>query len=234
MKNSWMMTLVLLVALTVGGYFLWPYAFTVVSIQQVEEVKLSETFDPQTYVDGIWSSQIIPTILENAVDLSIILSEFDPNEIGLAAKDDLVAVANDYGLITVGEAHVYQVKGTGLVTSVDTSKSTGIAEIQVDGYNGPILVRLYIGTRIPSDETSVRDAVGFITFGDFKEQTEYGKVGAEINKRLLTEVLEPLDKDQLLGKQISFYGAMTIRTFNLINIDLKQVNIVPVQIELQQ
>jgi predicted lipoprotein len=234
MKNSWMMTLVLLVALAVGGYFLWPYAFTVVSIQQVEEVKLSETFDPQTYVDGIWSSRIIPTILENAVDLSIILSEFDPNEAGLAAKDDLVAVANDYGLITVGEAHVYQVKGTGLVTSVDTSKSTGIAEIQVDGYNGPILVRLYIGTRIPSDETSVRDAVGFITFGDFKEQTEYGKVGAEINKRLLTEVLEPLDKDQLLGRQISFFGAMTIRTFNLINIDLKQVNIVPVQIELQQ
>jgi predicted lipoprotein len=234
MKNSWMMTLVLLVALAVGGYFLWPYAFTVVSIQQVEEVKLSETFDPQTYVDGIWSSRIIPTILENAVDLSIILSEFDPNEAGLAAKDDLVAVANDYGLITVGEAHVYQVKGTGLVNSVDTSKSTGIAEIQVDGYNGPILVRLYIGTRIPSDETSVRDAVGFITFGDFKEQTEYGKVGAEINKRLLTEVLEPLDKDQLLGKQISFFGAMTIRTFNLINIDLKQVNIVPVQIELQQ
>ena len=84
--------------------------------------------------------------------------------------------------------------------------------------------------RIPSDETSVRDAVGFISFGDFKEQTEYGKVGSEINKRILSEVLGTLDKDQLIGKNITFKGAFNIRTFNLVQIDLKEIKIVPIQI----
>ena len=106
-------------------------------------------------------------------------------------------------------------------------------EIQLDGYDGPIKVLLYLGPRIPSDETSVRDGVGFISFGDFKEQTEYGKVGAEINNRVLSQAWTPLDKESLVGKTISFTGAMTIRTFNLVNIDLKKITIVPVKIEVK-
>jgi predicted lipoprotein len=90
-----------------------------------------------------------------------------------------------------------------------------------------------VGPRIPSDETSIRDGVGFINFGDFKEQTEYGKVGAEINRRIVSQVLEPLDKETLVGKTVTVYGALTIRTFNLINIDLKKLTIVPIKIEIQ-
>ena len=108
------------------------------------------------------------------------------------------------------------------MSSVNAETSLGTVEVTLDGYSGPIKVLLYIGTRIPSDETSVRDAVGFISFGDFKEQTEYGKVGSEINKRVLTQVLGTLDKNNLLGKTISFKGAFNIRTFNLIQIDLKE------------
>ena len=78
----------------------------------------------------------------------------------------------------------------------------------------------------------MRDAVGFITFGDFKEQTEYGKAGSEINKRVLSTVLGNIDKDNLVGKTISFKGAFTIRTFNLLQIDVKEIRIVPVEIEL--
>jgi predicted lipoprotein len=212
---------------------IWPLAFTVVPIAEVEQVQKSEAFDPVVYVDKIWNSKIIPTINEKAVDLSLIMGEMKPDSNGFAEKDDLIAIAQKYGLITVGEAHVYMVKGTGQVVNVDTSSSTGIMEIQLDGYTGSVKVLIYIGPRIPSDETSVRDAVGFINFGDFKEQTEYGKVGAEINKRIIAQVLTPLNKDQLQGKTITFYGALTIRTFNLINIDLKKVTIVPIKIEVK-
>jgi predicted lipoprotein len=106
-------------------------------------------------------------------------------------------------------------------------------EIQPVGYEGTIKVLVYLGPRIPSDETSIRDGVGFINFGDFKEQTEYGKVGAEINKRVVSQVFTGLDKEQLVGKTVTFYGAMTIRTFNLVNIDLNKVTIVPVKIEVK-
>ncbi|HEY3310021.1 MAG TPA: DUF2291 domain-containing protein [Anaerolineales bacterium] len=208
------------------------YGFTVVKIQDAEAAIQSEKFDPVSYVDGIWSTKLIPAFNEKAVDLSTILSEMKPDANGNVPKDSLVAVAKKYGLITVGEAHVYIVKGVGRVVAVDTSTSLGTAELAITGYEGPIKVLLYVGSRIPSDETSVRDAVGFINFGNFKEQTEYGKVSAEINKRVLNQVLGGLDKEKLMGKTLTFKGAFNIRTFNLVQINLKDIKIVPIAIEL--
>lgn len=225
--------LVSLALVLLAGYFLWPYAFTVVPIAQVEEQKVSEAFDPVRYVDGIWDSRVIPTIDEKAVDLSTVLAAMKTDGQGLAVKDDLIAVAQQYGLITVGEAHVYLVKGEAKVISVDTSSSLGVMEVQPIGYEGPIQVLVYLEPRIPSDETSVRDGVGFINYGDFKEQTEFGKVGAEINRRVISQAYASVDKEQIVGKTITFWGAMTIRTFNLVNIDLKKVTIVPVRVEVQ-
>jgi predicted lipoprotein len=233
MNKTILYTLGFVVILAVAGFFLWPYAFTVVTIEQVEQKAQSEAFDPISYVDGQWATKIVPTVEEQAKDLKTVLAEMEPGPDGKVPKAELIKIAEKYGLITVGEAHAYMVKGEGVVSKIDTSKSTGLMQVTLDGYDGPILVSLYIGPRIPSDETAVRDAVGFITFGDFKEQTEYGKVASEINKRVNAEVLSKLTKDQLQGKRIKFYGALMIRTFNLINIDLKQVNVVPVKIEIQ-
>ena len=208
------------------------YGFTVVSIEEAENTVQSEAFDPVAYVDGIWESRLLPTFNEKAVELAKILSEMEPDASGTVPKDDLIAIANQYGLITVGEAHIYIVKGSGTIVSVNAETSLGTAEVALDGYDGPIKALLYIGTRIPSDNSSVRDAVGFITFGDFREQTEYGKAATEINRRVLATVLGGVDRDNLAGKTISFKGAFTIRTFNLIQIDVKEINIVPVEIEL--
>ncbi len=207
------------------------FGFTVVRIEDAEKAIQSEAFDPVAYVDGIWDSRLLPTFHEKTVELPKILTEMEPGQDGKASKENLTEVAQAYGLITVGEAHVYMVRGSGRVVNVNTSTSLGTMEVILDGYDGPIKVLLYIGTRIPSDETSVRDAVGFITFGDFKEQTEYGKAGSEINKRVLAQVLGGLDKETLMGKTIRFMGAFNIRTFNLIQIDLKEIRIVPVEIE---
>lgn len=224
----------LITALAVLGFlvFAWQFGFTVVNIEDVEKTVQSETFDPVVYVDGIWNSRLLPTFSEKAVDLSIVLSEMEPDSTGTTSKDDLVAITNHYGLITVGESHAYMVRGSGKITNVNTETSLGTIELALDGYSGQIKVLVYIGTRIPSDDTSVRDSVGFISFGDFKEQTEYGKVGSEINKRVVSEVLGGLERDRLIGRTITFLGAFNIRTFNLLQIDLKDIRIVPVMIEL--
>lgn len=208
------------------------YGFTVVTIEEAENTVQSETFDPVAYVDRIWDSQLIPTFEENAVGVAQILAEIQPDQDGAVSKEDLIPVTEAYGLITVGEAHVYMVQGCGKIVSVNAETSLGTAEVELDGYQGPIKVQLYIGTRIPSDNTSVRDAVGFISFGDFREQTEYGKAATEINKRVLSSVLGDLDRDSLVGKTITFKGAYMIRTFNLLNIDMSEITIVPVEIEL--
>jgi predicted lipoprotein len=208
------------------------YGFTVVKIEDAEKAVQSEAFDPVAYVDGIWTSKLLPTFNEKAVELRDILSEMQPDADGTAPKENLIAIANKYGLITVGEAHVYIVKGSGRIVNINAETSLGTVEVALDDYSGPIKVLIYIGSRIPSDETSVRDAVGFITFGDFKEQTEYGKVASEINRRIVSQVLGAVDRNSLMGKTISFKGAFNIRTFNLIQIDLKEIRIVPVEIEL--
>jgi predicted lipoprotein len=221
-------TLVVLIFLVLSAR----YGFTVVTIEAAEKAVQSEAFDPVAYVDGIWASKLIPTIQDKAVDLTKILEEIQVDANGTASKDNLISIVKKYGLITVGEAHVYMVKGSGKITSVNTATSLGTAEVKLDGYDGPIKVLLYIGTRIPSDETSVRDSVGFINFGDFKEQTEYGKAGSEINKRILANVIGTLDKEHLAGKTITFKGAFNIRTFNLVQIDMKEIRIVPVEIVL--
>ncbi|MDX9953385.1 MAG: DUF2291 domain-containing protein [Anaerolineae bacterium] len=208
------------------------YGFTVISIEEAQNVVQSEAFDPVTYVDGIWESELLPTFDEQAVDLADILSEIELDASGTTPKDKLTAITERYGLITVGEAHVYMVKGRGTIVNVNAETSLGTVEVALDGYDGPVKLLLYIGARIPSDDTSVRDAVGFITFGDFREQTEYGKAATEINKRVLSTVLSGINRDDLVGKSISFKGAFTIRTFNLIQIDVSEINIVPVELEL--
>jgi predicted lipoprotein len=225
-------TIIIVLAVLVFLALVGRYGFTVVKIEDVEKAAQSEAFDPVAYVEGIWVSKLLPTFNEKAMELPKILSEIQLDANGTASKDSLIAIANKYGLITVGEAHVYMIKGSGKVVSVNTKTSLGTMEVALDGYSGPIKVLIYIGTRIPSDETSVRDAVGFISFGDFKEQTEYGKVASEINKRILNQVLGSLDKNSLEGKTISFTGSFNIRTFNLVQIDVKEIRIVPVEIEL--
>ncbi len=209
-----------------------PSSVTIVPIAEVEAQKQSEAFDPVAYVEGIWGSQIVPAVTERAVDLAVILTQFEVDEQGRAKKEQLIAIAEEDGLITVGEAHVYLVKGVGTVTAVDTESRVGTLTLQMDGYEGPITVKLYSGPRIPSDETAVRDAVGFINFGDFRDQTEYGKVASELNKRIAGEVLGELDVSSLEGKRIAFFGAMGIRTFNLIDIDVSTITVVPIQIEV--
>jgi len=225
---------ILIIAISIVGLAIVSglYGFTVVQIKQVEELKISEEFDPKAFVDGIWESKLIPTIKEKAVDLSVVLGKMKPDDSGFTSKDSLIPITNNYGLITVGEAHVYMVKGQGEVVDVDTKTSIGTLELLLDGYTGPIKVKFYIGPRISSDESSMRDAVGFINFGDFREQTEYGKVGLEINKHSMSQVDLPPDKDSLQGKTISFYGAFTIRTFNLTKIDMKEIKVVPIQIDI--
>ena len=230
LKSRPIVILVSIVIAVVVLALMWTYGFTVVSIAQVKQVEQSEAFDPVKYVDGIWADKIVPTITSKAVDLPTILNAIHPNSTGYAAKDELIPLAKQYGLITVGEAHIYSVKFQGKVLSIDAKTRSGTMELQPDGYSGPIKVLVYVGSSIPSDNSSIRDGVGFINFGDFKEQTQYGKVASEINNRVVAEVIGPLDKANLEGKTVSVTGVFTFRTFNLVSIDVRKITIVPIKI----
>lgn len=204
-----------------------PFSVVIVEGGELAEQKAAKTFDPAAYVDDIWESRILPTFEEDAQELATVLNVIEVDENANGDKSQLAAVTAEYGTITAGEAFIFLFRGSGTVTEVSP---LGRAMIAVDGYDGPIEVELYVGGRVPSDETSVRDGVGFIEFGDFRTQTEFGQVAAEINSRVLDEVLAPFADDDLTGSEISFLASISIRTFNLVQIDLSSMKLLPVKV----
>lgn len=204
---------------------------TVVTTAEATAIAQGGAFDAKSFVESKWPD-VKASILGSDVSLATVLSAIQTDAAGAATKDNLKAVAEQHGLTTVGEAHVFMVQGSGTVTAVDTESRTGTMDVAVDGYSGPIKVKILTGPRIPSDETSVRDAVGYIQFGDFKEQTEFGKVARELNKRVTAEVLEKIDAANMQGKNVTFSGAFTIRTFNEPgDINMSEITVVPVRLE---
>jgi predicted lipoprotein len=205
------------------------FGFTAVTTEK--QASLNVQFDPVTFVADSWD-EVQTVIADEAVPLADVLNRITPDANGKASTESLTPIAEELGRITSGNAHVYRVNATGTVTDVDTETSKGTLGLTIDGYEGPIKVRVYVGSRIPSDESSIRDATGFIEFGDFREQTEYGKVAAEINKKVL-ENLESVDVESLVGKPVSVTGAFTLRTQNQPSVDVSEVSLVPIAIAAQ-
>lgn len=206
--------------------------YTIVTVAEATRIAEGEAFDAVSFVEAKWDD-VTATILEQGVDLATILAAIETDAANMVTKENLQSVADQFGLTTEGNAQVFMVKGQGTVIDVNTEKSTGFMTLNLDGYDGPITIKFFVGRRIPSDETSVRDAVGFITFGDFREQTEFGKVGRELNKRVIVEVLGDLDTENLLGKAVSFYGTFTVRTQNIPgDIHISEIYVTPIQLEV--
>lgn len=196
-------------------------ACTIVPIEEMEQLEASEEFDPATYVDGIWESQVIPAIVENAEELPKVL---------VAMQADLNGAGETYATVSASGAYNFVVKGQGTIESVDTESRNGTAVLSIDGYNGPVTVILQVGPLIRGD--GIRDGAGFIEFGDFKDQTEFGQVSRELNKRVAEDVIGDVDLTTLAGQTINFTGVFTIRTTNQTNIDLSEITIAPIVFEL--
>jgi predicted lipoprotein len=215
-RIAFFITLALLVLPLIGGC-------TIVPIAEVQAVKQSETFDPSAYVDGIWDEQVVPAILEKAHDLPTVLQ---------AIETDLTAAGEQYATISQSGALNFVVRGQATVATVDTESRNGTAILTPDGYSGATTIVMQIGPLVRGD--SVRDGVGFISFGDFKDQTEFGQVSKELNRRVSEGVLAGIDLTTLAGKSISFDGVFTIRTVNQTNIDLSEITITPVILDVQE
>ena len=207
--------------------------YTVVTFAEATAIAKGGELDPKAFVETNWA-KVVSTISDEGVDLTTILAAIEIDAANMATKVNLQQVADEYGLTTVGEAHAFMTKGRGRIISMNTEKRQGTTEVKIENYDGPIKVNLWIGPKLPSDETSLRDSVGFITFGIFKEQTEYGKVNRELNKRVTSEILGDLYEQNLVGKTIAFEGTFLIRTFNMPGdaIEVTEIVVTPVQLEI--
>ena len=152
--------------------------------------------DAKSYVDDTWQSKIVPTVHDKAVEISTVAAAVDK---------DPDAAGKQYGHQTgPGSPYAFMVKGTGTVTKVDSESPTGPMTVEL-----PDKKTITIATGPVIAGTAVRDAVGFIAFGDFTNQIEYADVANQINNRVKTEVIAKADPKSLVGKKITFYGAFS-------------------------
>lgn len=134
------------------------------------------------------------------------------------AADKAGAVAA-YGTMA-GAFPVMPVTFTG---TVGEGKS-GIFDVMVDGLPEDAGVRVQTGPAI--NGTELRDIVGDIEFGTFKNQIEYQNAGAGINRAMAGEILPDLDREALPGKTVTVTGVFTM-------INPKNWLVTPVAFEVQ-
>jgi predicted lipoprotein len=170
------------------------------TIKSIEEAEAAQQgFDAVAYVDGIWGSQVLPTIESDATDLAELLAALDDNE------DAAIA---EYGHRSGTGPFSFMVRGSAQVISIDTSSRAGLMLLDLPPYDGKPDISMAIGPVIRGN--AIRDAVGFIKYEDFTNQMEFASIYREINNRVKDEILGDLDFESFPGKTINFRGAFTL------------------------
>jgi predicted lipoprotein len=212
-RVAWPLGIVVAIGLIVIiGYITGIKVATVKKISTVNAEKKAQEFDPTAYVNSLWDSQIVPTILDKAVDFQTLVA---------ALQTDQQAAIAQYGHSESG-AYNFMVKGEGKVLSVDTSQSSSLS-IDLPPYDGKPDLTIQIGPIIIG--FSLRDATGIITFNSVANQIQYGQVNRALNERAAETVLQGVDPKTLQDKTIQFYGTFTLN-------DLSNIAVIPVQIKV--
>jgi predicted lipoprotein len=81
--------------------------------------------------------------------------------------------------------------------SVDLAPADGKADLTINV--GPVILG-----------TALRDAVGFIKFGDFTNQIDYAQVSTEMKNLVKAKVLASSDAAKAVGQIIDFEGAYAL------------------------
>ena len=111
-----------------------------------------------------------------------------------------------YGHRSGTGSYSFMVNGEAEIISLNKESRVGTLELKLSkDYDAQIFIT--IGPVIKKD--SVRDAVKFIKFNDFVNQLDFAGVSRIIKTRVMNEIIGPLNLNNIVGKQISFEGAIT-------------------------
>jgi predicted lipoprotein len=191
-------------------------ACTLATVRSLEEDEAATAgFNPEDYVDNLWESQLLPYVRDNSVQVTELLAEIARNESRATEK---------YGKRSRTGAYSFLIYGDAQVLGVDLDSRIGLMSIDFAPYDGDADANMAIGPVIRNRNESVHDAVGFIQFNDFVNQTEFAGVGSAIKDRILRDVISTLDLETAVGTSLHFYGAFTLD-------DLSNIEIVPIILE---
>jgi predicted lipoprotein len=162
-----------------------------------------QKFDPARYGADTYQSKVVPAIERSATPLP---------ELFAALTADKEAAGQRYGHRQGTGPYSFAVKGEGLAGAVTGSL------LAVTGTGVPDTTRVSIQIGPAINGTALRDAAGFIEFGQFLNQVEYADAATALNNEMRAAILTGLDAAALNGKKISFTGAFSFLTPTVITI----------------
>lgn len=173
---------------------------TVVKIGEESSLTGEVEFNSGDSVESIWDSAVIPECEEKAIDIVEVLD---------TAAGDLTSLSEECDGVKTGSATYYNycVRATSAtITAVDKDSFYGTMTLSIDGYDGDIEVICQIGQY---KNSSVRDDMSFIDFGDFTNQTEWGEINTSMLTKIDETVVQPVYDELVEGAVIDLVGCFT-------------------------
>jgi predicted lipoprotein len=161
-----------------------------------------EAFDPARYGQETYP-KAVAAIEDAAVPL---------RELVAAIREDPDAAGEQYGKRQGTSPYTFSTTAEGVAGKPEG----GLMPVRVKGVPEGTTVSLQIGPAI--NGTAVRDAAGFIEFGQFTNQVEYAAAATALNEQVKQQVLAGVDRDALDGQRVSFTGAFSSLTPDVITI----------------
>jgi len=179
-----------------------------------------------------WTVRPIQTSQPMAFDAAAYIAEAWPRVLDEAERTALEiqaarsAAAAQRGSGAPSSRRPVFVKVTGVVTAVDRRSRVGVAHMRA-GTGSPVLIAVQVGPVLRG--TALRDAVPFLSFTDFANQSEFAAVSNALNDRVLRDVLGELDVESLPGRTITVIGAASFAGEG----DDRPVDVVPVKLRIE-
>lgn len=166
------------------------------------DVALTDAERMAIYARDIWDTDVIPTVTKHLVPL---------DELRSALAQDVDAAGEAYGLRPDGEANPWNFAISGAGTVIEANTESRAAKLQLDtDADGEIDVTLQLGPIVRG--TTLRDAMPFLRFSDFRDQIEFAKLGNGLNAMAHDRLTIP--KGDLVGKTVTFEGMFTFKDLN--------------------
>ncbi len=166
------------------------------------EASLTDEERMAIYASEIWDTEVIPTIAAHLVPL---------DELRTALARDVDAAGEEYGLRPEGEANPWNfaISGTGTVIEAKTESRAAKIHLDTSG-DGEIDVTLQLGPIMRG--TTLRDAMPFLLFSNFRDQIEFAKLGKGLNAMAHERLTIP--EGDLVGQTVTFEGMFTFKDLN--------------------
>ncbi|MGW8482110.1 DUF2291 family protein [Microbacterium sp. NPDC055903] len=202
--KAWIPITVALLVVTGVGLATTKY----ISIEDATASASAGAFDPISYADERFESEVVPQIEDEAIDLSTLLADLaggaDESEFGHAP----------------GEGSSYSFPVT--FTATAGAQNGSILPVTVEGVPSDVTVQLQVGPAV--NGTALRDVTGTVSFNDFTNQLEFQEVATEFNNRVRDGILA--DAGQIAeGQTLTVTGAFT-------RVNPALVSVVPVVLEV--